>query len=477
MRYPIIVCLAVFLFTLPVLEQTTLHVPGDYPSIQRAVNVAVNGDTVLVAPGTYFENIEILAKQITVKSSHGPQSTVIDGSQNGSVVTIDQGSGPDMSLEGFTIQNGYANHGGGIASYSSFPTIRFNIIRDNESTYSMGGGGIFCSGGSLGITSNILCDNTAYERGGGISVYSSEAFIINNIIYGNYVWASLAGEPPTANTYGGGIATFFSSSSAIVNNTIYNNTADGDYFTVIPNGGGVYSQNAVPLTNCILWSNTGGGQADGYIFTSNINYCNIEGGTTHGTNNIDTNPRFKDAANNDFHLLAQSPCVDMGFNPAVGGTLIDFDGNARILDGHGDNASLVDMGADEFMMIRADPPTIDESTGGSVNFFLDAGPDDAYRTYLILGSLTGTSPGSPLPQGHVILPLNWDFFTDIVWDYKTTLIFSNFLGTLNDIGRAQAQFNVGPLPPGSAGTIIYFAFTCNKPFNLASHPVEVLVVP
>ena len=61
----------------------TIHVPGDYMKIQEAIDAAVDGDTVLVAPGTYVENIKYRGKAIVVKSSHGSEGTVIDGNQAG----------------------------------------------------------------------------------------------------------------------------------------------------------------------------------------------------------------------------------------------------------------------------------------------------------------------------------------------------------------------------------------------------------
>src|SRR5262245_23192392 len=68
--------------------QNTLNVPADYPTIQSAINAANNGDTVLVAPGTYYENINFNGKAITVTSSSGASATIIDGSHNGTVVTF-----------------------------------------------------------------------------------------------------------------------------------------------------------------------------------------------------------------------------------------------------------------------------------------------------------------------------------------------------------------------------------------------------
>lgn len=107
------------LITLPVLFvftalgfADTINVPADQPSIQAGINAAVNGDTVLVAPGTYVEIIDFLGKAITVKSSHGAETTVIDGDEDYSVVSFYSLEGPDSVLEGFTITNGYSVIGG-----------------------------------------------------------------------------------------------------------------------------------------------------------------------------------------------------------------------------------------------------------------------------------------------------------------------------------------------------------------------------
>src|SRR5271168_3437186 len=48
--------------------QATIHVPGDQPSIQAGIDASSNGDVVLVAPGTYNENIDFKGKAITVTS-------------------------------------------------------------------------------------------------------------------------------------------------------------------------------------------------------------------------------------------------------------------------------------------------------------------------------------------------------------------------------------------------------------------------
>src|SRR5262249_54310265 len=84
----------------------TIHVPADRPSIQAGIDAAVNGDTVLVAPGTYVENINFHGKAITVTSEQGSGVTVIDGGAHDSVAAFVTGEGLSSVLSGFTLQNG-----------------------------------------------------------------------------------------------------------------------------------------------------------------------------------------------------------------------------------------------------------------------------------------------------------------------------------------------------------------------------------
>ena len=62
----------IFLLSPPQADATIIHVPTDQPTIQAAINAAVNGDTVQVSPGIYHENINFMGKAITVTSTTGP---------------------------------------------------------------------------------------------------------------------------------------------------------------------------------------------------------------------------------------------------------------------------------------------------------------------------------------------------------------------------------------------------------------------
>src|SRR5579864_3151280 len=93
-------------FLVPFMSAKTIHVPVDQPTIQAGINAANTGDTVLVAPGTYKENINFSGKAITVKSSGGAKVTIIDGGNLAPVVTFSTGEGASSILSGFTVQNG-----------------------------------------------------------------------------------------------------------------------------------------------------------------------------------------------------------------------------------------------------------------------------------------------------------------------------------------------------------------------------------
>ena len=127
--------------------------------------------------------------------------------------------------------------------------------------------------------------------------------------------------------------------------------------------------------------------------------------------------------------------------------------------------------------LTASATQISISVGGSVDFELDAGPENAGRGYLVFGGVSGTTPGTPLPGGMAVLPVNWDVFTNIVLSLAGTPVFDRFLGTLNGNGEASAKLDtLGPVS-GAAGITLSFAYALAAPFDFASNPVEVDLVP
>ena len=122
-----------------------------------------------------------------------------------------------------------------------------------------------------------------------------------------------------------------------------------------------------------------------------------------------------------------------------------------------------------------DTDTISATTGGVVNFDLDAGAANANRFYLLFGGVSGTTPGTTLPGG-VNLPINWDVFTNLGLALLNTAPFSGFMGQLDANGQAQAKFDtLGPI--SASGFAFDFAFALNNPWDYASNAVTVNVIP
>jgi hypothetical protein len=145
---------------------------------------------------------------------------------------------------------------------------------------------------------------------------------------------------------------------------------------------------------------------------------------------------------------------DLSFN---GGTVDAF--VAKVLYGS--------LWADTYML---------SESGGTVNFSIDAGAINGHRNYIVLGSVSGTEPGYPLPGGMATLPLNWDPFTDVVVLLINTSIFSDFLGELDGFGKGSAQINAPPLPPGHVGVRMFYALALNSPFDYVSNVISIDII-
>ena len=298
--------------TVTVRTPITIRVPSAQPTIQSAIDVADYGDTVLVAPGTYFENINFGGKTITVRSESGPQVTIIDGRNADPVVSFNSGEGRDSVINGFTLQNGSADfdgqgfgEGGGITIHESSPTIKNNVIRNNQACDGGGigiiygspliqlntitsngtnlcgagdGGGIRIAGGSTAeILDNVISENTS-SRGGGIGLFAAGTPIIKrNIIKGNNV----AGGHLGALYHGGGIYMESYSDALIVQNLIIGNQADV--------GGGLSwdvldrTRGPVLVNNTIADNNA---TSNGSGIYANVFGANVFGARTELTNNI-----------------------------------------------------------------------------------------------------------------------------------------------------------------------------------------------
>jgi len=172
------------------LNGKTLKVPSAYSTIQAAIDAATTGDTVLVADGTYTENL-IIDKDITIISENGAEKTIIDGGKITHVIAISSSTTRDCVLDGFTVTNGGNANGdsddgaGGINVWGGSPTLRNLIITGNRREKWSGGGIHVNNNGNPLVEGCTIKENYAEDGGGGIDVWRASIKIKDTILENN----------------------------------------------------------------------------------------------------------------------------------------------------------------------------------------------------------------------------------------------------------------------------------------------------
>ncbi len=315
-------------------------------SVQAGIDAAaaVGGD-VWVAAGTYSANLALESYTYLYGGFAGTETqrternwstnaTVLDAGWAGNAMLI---SGSWGTVDGFTIQNGYASNGGGIS----------------------------CIGVShFTIAHNILTANAALEYGGAIDCDASSPVIIDNVIAGNQAAR-------------GGAIRCYHGSPEIANNTIIDNHATLDAAAVL-------SDDATPvIANNIVAFNAGGFLATGSgtpVLHHNVVHGNTAfnySGIIPGTGDLSVDPQLVDRVAGDLRLARTSPCFNAGWNGVSGLTDLDLDGAPRKV------GRVVDIGAYELVACAAD-------------FDLDG---DADTLDLDMFSACAAGPGMPLTAG------------------------------------------------------------------------------
>jgi hypothetical protein len=424
---------------LPLTAQATIHVPADVPTIQGAIELAQDGDTVLVASGTYAELVDYLGKAIVVESESGAAATTIDATGlGGPVVTFQSGEGPGSVLRGFTVTGGLtagtpgagisciggslatpliqgcdirgnrtsAASGGGVAGLPTLedcriegnrcgdgsgggvfgaPVMRRCLVRGNVA---YDGGGLYLVGGSLEDCDVV--ENFAGEgaRGGGIEVAGPGVVLVRCVIARNRV--NSTGQYPTS-----GAGVHSSSSDLLIGScTITANVVEVPSFYGGPDMGGLHGP--ARLVNTILRGN----DLEEYLpyAPPSAVYSDVEGGLA-GLGNFDADALFIDAANGDYRLQLGSPCIDSGAPAAP----LDPDGSRADVGARRFTHALAEVrngtGVNPLLLSSGNPPIVGTSWGAGIHAALVPGT--------VLSGISirrsALEPGVPVPQGELLV--------------------------------------------------------------------------
>jgi hypothetical protein len=312
-----------------------------YDSIQKAIDVAVDGQTVVVLPGVYFETIDFLGKSISVTGfdpdlagEDGPPCPVIDGNYENTVVTFASGEGPESQLSGFVITRGKGRLAGGILCSGSSPVITNCLITGNRAESFFGGGGVYC--------------------------LDSEAVLDTCTISGNY-----GGQA------GAGFYTTGSKAAVVMNSILWDNAPAEIGFPML----GAFVPPVIAYSNVGAWALGQDNIDSDPLFVAPGCWTQAHDPTSP------VEPANADAIwiDGDYRLQSPSPCIDAG-DPmyATDANRLDLDGRARVTNDR------VDMGAYEF---AAEPGSTDltfvaDCEGTSILLTSDSTSSDPERTYV-----------------------------------------------------------------------------------------------
>ena len=241
-----------------------IHVPADSATVQGGINSAQDGDTVLVAAGTYSglgnEAIRFNGKRILLKSESGPEVTMLLTLDTVRTVIFDQNEDSNSVLDGFTISGGYESifdwsnpFRGGILINGASPLIRNCVI---TGCYALDGGGIYIGWSSTNIVDCAIDGNRANHWGAGLFIINGSVIVQGSTIIRNQAWDGVAFM---SNSSGGGVANILGElrlSGCDISGNLVSHTNE----TVVHSagGGGIFNLwGAMQVEDCRIANNYG----------------------------------------------------------------------------------------------------------------------------------------------------------------------------------------------------------------------------
>ena len=458
-------------------------------SIQSAVNLATNGDLVLVTNGFYQneppreyvdtnEDATIMARigissGVTVSSVNGPAFTLIQGYPFTCVFLA-----ANATLSGFTLTNGIAEDsdppfGGGAYCQTTLAIITNCMICTNVSPEGSGGG-VF----SGTLNNCILSNNFAeYVGGGSFNSVLNHCILVGNTVFYNSGSGAFGGTLNNcvlaSNTVSYDGSSEYSIGGAACSNVLNNclllyNFAYGDEASAaagcvltnctiaenrfVPGADEIPVLHSCILRNCILYYNGYNGFGGTGIYGgSDLKNCCAEPafGFHGGSNNNFTNAPLFVNTNSDFHLQSGSPCINAGNNVFVSSTT-DFDGNLRIVGG------TVDIGAYEYqtptsVISYAWLQQYGLPTDGSVDYAdLDGTAFNVYQDWVT--GLNPTNSASVLAMLTPAVTNNANGIT-VTWESVTNILYN--LQRSTNLASQPSFSSIQSNITGQAGTTSY----------------------
>ena len=239
-----------------------VRVPEDQPTIQAAIDAALPGETVAVAPGFWDERVTIRGKAITLRGLAGAERTVLSGTASpGPVLTIEGALAKGTRIEGFTLSGGNGPEGHGILVREAEATVRESRIERNAA------GGAANVRGDLSLIGCTLTANAAPVSGGGVRSAGAMTALIGCTISGN-----------SAGTFGGGVFAEGGTLSLVDTTIASNRTTSGAW------GGGLWAENADVFASQTAWTGNSSIESGGAAYfrggTADLHRCTFDGNSS-----------------------------------------------------------------------------------------------------------------------------------------------------------------------------------------------------